>query len=180
MLHWQYPTHLSGGTWWARRSKVMPRLVQWASVAQTERTVASVAHWSKNFMDVQDINSLVTAKRQRTVKSGFIPQLTLGSQPQGLGSVVAPVTPTGDTVFSNAVPYVSGGYRHPLAPSINPGTQNQQYQNTSATVPPWVSVPACRIGARPPKAPPIGIQGGTTMAAFNFPAPKSVLTLTTF
>jgi hypothetical protein len=129
------------------------------------------------FMDAYDLNTFSHAKRKRTLRSGFVPQLTIGSQPLGLGSVLAPVV--GATVSANAVPFVEGGYPHPLAPPSNPGTQNQRYQDTANAKPPWISVPACRLGARPPKAQPLGLQT-PGIHSLNLNAPKSVLTLTTY
>lgn len=130
-------------------------------------------------MNAYDLNTFTHAKRHRTVESAFIPQLTIGTQPAGLGSVLAMVTPSNVSVNSNAVPFVEGGYPHPLAPIGQAGTQNQQYQNTANAKPPWVSVPLCRIGARPPKAQPLGLQN-PGIASLNFPAPKNILRLTTY
>lgn len=129
-------------------------------------------------MDAYDLNSFATAKRHRRVDSAFIPQLTIGTQPAGLGSVLAPVTPVGTIVNTNTVPFVEGGYPHPLAPP-GVGTQNQNYLNTTAAKPPWVSVPLCKIGVRPPKAQPLGLQN-PGIASLNFPAPKNILRLTTY
>lgn len=102
-------------------------------------------------------------------RATFVPALTIGSQPQGQGSSVAPVNVVpGDAISDNAVPYVPGGYPQHIAAPGQPGTQQQTLQ-PQMTLPPWIAVPYCKVARGKPEPPAnIGLTGDTG-AGMNLP-----------